>query len=261
MKKISFFCGLLVVAGLLTACQTTNKSFMNVQITDVDSTKPVEVSGILKKPKGKGPFPAVVLLHTCGGLQPHVTHDWPEFLNGLGYVTLTVDSFGPRGLGSCPNRLQKNRRQVMKDAYGALNHLAAQRYVKANKVAVMGFSWGAVGINDFVKASMKSRSKPEFAAGISFYGYCTLLRSAKKYLYPLMQIIGEKDIRFVDACRSLDNVLATVHILPGAYHAFDASPHKGLRKDSVGNPMLYSAEATAKSKELVKAYLAKHLRE
>ena len=31
--------------------------------------KPLILSGILTKPNGKGPFPAVVLLHGCGGLE------------------------------------------------------------------------------------------------------------------------------------------------------------------------------------------------
>ncbi len=39
--------------------------------------------------------PAVVLLHTCGGVQPH-EYAWAEWFAGHGYSALVVDSFGPR---------------------------------------------------------------------------------------------------------------------------------------------------------------------
>ena len=56
------------------------------------------LTGRLNKPDGEGPFPAIVLLHGCGGIQPKRDHRWAERLSGWGYVTLQVDSFWPRGL-------------------------------------------------------------------------------------------------------------------------------------------------------------------
>lgn len=79
-----------------------------------------EGSGLLAKPPGEGPFPAVALLHTCGGLTSVTTLDWPEYLTGLGYVTLSVDSFGSRGIKRCPTPLSRDRRELSRDAYGAL---------------------------------------------------------------------------------------------------------------------------------------------
>jgi dienelactone hydrolase len=51
----------------------------------------------LYKPDGPGPFPAVVLLHSCGGIRPY-NHDWAQQLKEHGFVAKVVDSFGPRGL-------------------------------------------------------------------------------------------------------------------------------------------------------------------
>ena len=45
---------------------------------------------LLKKPRGDGPFPMVILLHTCGGIQPHTTVEWPKDLLDEGYVVLTA---------------------------------------------------------------------------------------------------------------------------------------------------------------------------
>lgn len=52
----------------------------------------------LYRPKGTGPSPAVVLLHTCGGLGQHV-FDWASRLTSAGYVSVVIDSFTPRGAG------------------------------------------------------------------------------------------------------------------------------------------------------------------
>lgn len=64
-----------------------------------------ELSGILTVPKGDGPFPAVVLLPVCNGLRAPATAaqmtGWARRLSEWGYVTLQVDSLGPRSLGAC----------------------------------------------------------------------------------------------------------------------------------------------------------------
>jgi dienelactone hydrolase len=96
----------LAATTLLVACQSNGVSFANAKLSATGPTPPVRISGLLAKPEGKGPFPAVVLLHTCGGVKPHVSVDWPNYLTGLGHVVLTVDSFGPRG-GSLGRNLTK----------------------------------------------------------------------------------------------------------------------------------------------------------
>ncbi len=249
----------LALALLLAACQTDPVTFNNVPVAPWDIRPTIEISGYLSKPDGKGPFPAVVLLHSCNGLQHNVSQDWPEYLNGLGYVTLAVDSFGSRGLGPCPNGIERNDLPIMKDAYGALKFLASQFYVKRDRIAVMGFSKGGVAIN--VLADVKPRGELEFAAGISLYAHCKGLGDGGKPLYPLMQIMGEKDTRVLESCRALNNESVEVHVLPGVYHAFDAFPERSRRSNYLGDTALYDGEATEKARALTKAFLAKHLRE
>ncbi len=51
-----------------------------------------------------------------------------------------------------------------------------------------------------------------------------------------------------------------VHVLAGAYHAFDRSRNMfGIRRDQSGNPMKYSASATRKARNLTRAFLAEYL--
>src|SRR5476651_1081951 len=58
-----------------------------------------EISAALYRPDGDGPFPAIVLAHTCAGVLPH-TAIWGKRLASWGYVVVAPDSFGPRGVGS-----------------------------------------------------------------------------------------------------------------------------------------------------------------
>ena len=60
-------------------------------------TQRARYEGYLTKPKGAGPFPAVVLLHSCLGL-PSDRQAIGTTLAGWGYVALFVDDFATRGL-------------------------------------------------------------------------------------------------------------------------------------------------------------------
>ncbi len=115
------------------------------------------VVGMLSRPAGEGRSPAVVLLHTCGGLLPHVTLHWPRYLTGQGYVVLSVDSYTPRGYSRCNERTTWKNDQT-KDAFGALDYLASLPFVDGERIAVMGFSVGAFAINDFLVFRSRQRS-------------------------------------------------------------------------------------------------------
>ena len=51
----------------------------------------VPLVGFLSRPKGDGPFPAIVILHGCGGLGPRLKNDVAGRLVSQGYVVLVVD--------------------------------------------------------------------------------------------------------------------------------------------------------------------------
>src|SRR5258707_8740082 len=55
-----------------------------------------EITGWMYNPSGAGPFPAIVLAHTCGGVNPH-TAGWGKLPASCGYVVGAPDSFGPPG--------------------------------------------------------------------------------------------------------------------------------------------------------------------
>ena len=254
----------LILACLLaSACQSGGVSFRNAKLTASDPI-PIAVDGLLSRPKGKRRFPAVVILQHCGGMTENVAVDWPHFLNSLGYVVLTVDSFGARGYRNCretPNYLLA-RVEMIKDAYGALDYLIGQPFVDANRIAVIGFSIGALAINStLIPWRVRAEGGREFRAAIAFYGPCQNLGDYTKASMPLMEIVGEKDRHIAPSCRAAKTYAPEleVHILAEAHHAFDSRSASG-KSDVGGNYMEYNAEATAQARELVRDFLARHLK-
>lgn len=95
-------------------------------------------------PPGPGPFPAVILLHTCGGIEPHL-FQWADRLNERGYAAVVLNSFAPRGADKCvvPRYFPASGDEVAGDAFAALAHLRTRPGIDGARIGVMGFSWGA----------------------------------------------------------------------------------------------------------------------
>ena len=56
----------------------------------------IDINSYMFTPESDGRYPAVILLHTIGGMKSHVT-DFAKKLSEQGYVTLAVDYFSGRG--------------------------------------------------------------------------------------------------------------------------------------------------------------------
>jgi dipeptidyl aminopeptidase/acylaminoacyl peptidase len=115
------------------------------------SSAPEQIPLRLLKPKGPGPFPAVVILHDCSGLGPRSSGGpsrWASELVKQGYAVAIPDSFTTRGFsdGVCtdpsPNRAQVNPVQRARDAYAALSYLRTLPDVDGSRVGLMGGSHG-----------------------------------------------------------------------------------------------------------------------
>lgn len=163
----------VLIGSQLSACQTTAQrlTFQNVQFSASDQGSTLEVSGWLSKPQSDGPYPAVFLLHSCGGATAHFKKFWPEYLNKLGYLTLAVDSAGPRGYEKCTNdfiRMKDRDRELARDAFGALDYLSTLSDVDKTRIGVMGFSLGALTINRFAGEELNSPKGLKFKSGVSF---------------------------------------------------------------------------------------------
>jgi dienelactone hydrolase len=124
--------------------------------------------GWLYKPNGKGPFPAVIWNHGSGLMRdpgvPYFRKDLAAFYTGNGYVFFTPHRTG-HGLSkdagesaaetaerNCvgPDLLKVRKCKVKSledanlDAVAAVQWLQGQRFVKKNRIAVSGSSYGGI---------------------------------------------------------------------------------------------------------------------
>lgn len=162
---------LLLVIKIVTSLAAAEIVTFKGMSETVDG-KPLFLTGKLTKPKGDGPFPAVVLLHGCGGITPR-DDDWAERLVSWGNITLQVDSFGPRDESSiCGAFGLKMGYSILRaqDAYDAKSYRAGLPFVDFNRIAVMGWAHGAWTALYAVgkTAPIQNRGNPFRAAVISY---------------------------------------------------------------------------------------------
>ncbi|MGL4634983.1 MAG: dienelactone hydrolase family protein [Beijerinckiaceae bacterium] len=173
---------------------------------DVADGKPL--LAMVYRPAGAGPFPAVVAMHGCGGLNgsnglPSARHDdWGKVLSSKGYMVVFPDSYGSRGLGSqclVKDRTVRPGRERVGDALAAKAWLQQQSSVKADRISLLGWSNGGSSVLWSVSSDKKPRDgKPDFKSAIAFYPGCRLLaQSAERRDWenrlPLLILIGEAD--------------------------------------------------------------------
>jgi dienelactone hydrolase len=229
-----------------------------------DGSGHLNLKGRLKKPDGDGPFPAIVLLHGCGGISPKRDHRWAERLSGWGYVTLQVDSFKPRGLSSVCTFSGRDSTDILQkrvtDAYDAKRHLAELPFVDRNRIAVMGWSHGGTTT---IQALHQKTDEP-FRAAIAYYPSCRILTGLNA---PLLILIGEADdwtpsSRCVELLpKEQTGSEISLKVYPGAYHGFDTlGANTDVRGSSGMHHLQYHPEAATDSITRVRAFLDKYMR-
>jgi len=224
------------------------------------------LTGRLQKPSGTGKFPAVVLLHGCGGVQPKRDHRWAERLVSWGYVTLQVDSFKPRGISSVCTLGGKESADMLArrvtDAYDAQKFLASLPFVDKKRIAIMGWSNGG---STTLNALYQNRDDP-FHAAIVMYPSCR--KSLADLNAPLLILIGEKDDWTpAERCVSMmplgkSNFEVALQAYPNAYHAYDSIGKPREVMGSQGSHHLeYNPTAELDSIDRVKDFLKKYLQQ
>jgi dienelactone hydrolase len=221
--------------------------------------------GYLSRPEGAGPFAAVVLLHGCNGLPPGGPPS-TAWLTEQGYVTLIVDSLGPRSLDSgCFGDIGAAERVL--DAYGAAAYLSGLPYVDGERLAIMGWSQGGSAALDAVLGEgIGAPLGQPFRAAVAVSPWCGY---AKALYAPTLILTGEADemtpARF---CRRTVEALparsapAEIVVYPGVHHGFTASElAEGRYFDrATGRYWLQYDDAAARDAlDRAKAFLAKHL--
>jgi dienelactone hydrolase len=211
------------------------------------------IQGYVTRPKGAGPFPAVVLLHTCLGL-PAERAAIGERIAAWGYVALFVDDFATRGL---KETCAVDFGQALPDADGALAYLASLPYVDRARIAAVGFSQGGD-----TALKIATRGADGFTAAAAFYAPCANVAGATLGM-PTLILAGAKDTVTPAAdCAGLAKQqppgMVKLVVYPGAAHAFDL-PEFGAGRQVMGMWLAYNRNAASRSWADLRSFLAARL--
>ena len=271
LRKITLLAAVIMAATCVTSLAAADGRSVDVVrfATASGQPKPIDLVGYLRRPDGDGLFPAVILPHGCGGEAAGLDRNWGARIRSWGYVSLTVDSFGPRGItNSCHSGTPAGRAF---DAYGALGFLAGLAFIDPARVALMGFSEGGMmTLLDVEPRADRQAITPRFRAAIAFYPACA---GSGIVTAPTLILDGElDDWSSAEACEKMvaqeSDIGITRHkgasapmslvVLPGAYHKFDDPKFQPGRR-YMGHVLQYDAAALTRAAEDVRAFLRTQL--
>jgi dienelactone hydrolase len=261
-----------IIFPAVSAAQTPKMGggYKDVIAIPVDGPNVKAIAGALFKPEGVGPFPAVVYMTGCAGLDSGpdraLQKSVVEHLRSKGFATLVVDPFTPRGetQGICDKWNDKWNAETFfqygsrgaKDMWGAFNLLQARPDIDAKHIFVEGFDYGGISAL-FATATPAVTSLEAKPVGVvAYYPYCGF----SVFGVPTLVLIGENDgVSSLELCRAksgkpnLDMV-----ILPNATHWF-ASP--GMDTAISGTHVVYDPKAAEDAQARADAFMAAHMTE
>jgi dienelactone hydrolase len=231
------------------------------EATAVEAAPP-SIDLYLRIPEGRGPFPAVIYLHGCGGLEWRFADAAADNYLAMGYAVAVLDSLAPRGVMNVCRPGAWNVSPLMRafDAHAALAYLSGRPEVDPKRIYLHGESHGgdtviaALGAN-FTRDFLPDRTL-RFAGGIAYYPYCGNLSGPAS---PLLILAGGRDDWTPGSyCREIADRLSGPHapvqvvVYPDAYHAFN---HQLGDVIYLGHALSYDAAATADSLKQIAAFL------
>ena len=199
----------------------------------------LELRGVLYRPEGSAPHPAVLMLHGCSGLwarngEPTPSYAfWAGHMRDRGFVALLLDSFGPRGEKEiCTQQARQVRpdRERVADAWAARRWLAAQPGVDPQRIFLLGWSNGGTTVLNAVLGPPRGEpAEAGFAAAVAFYPGCSGLARTGAYrpaVPVLIQAGGADDWTPAADCVTVQRLAppdppVEIDVYEGAHHAFD----------------------------------------
>lgn len=211
------------------------------------------ISNKVVKPAGDGPFPAVVLVHTAGGLaNGHIKRHAQELLS-RGYVVYILDSMGPRGYSVISeSTVNMYPPTGVKDAYAALDFLALQSFVDKSRIYEAGMSWGG-----YVATLLSSKTyatvigaKQRFRATVSFYSTCAL--GSNKLIYedtdmPVLMLLAGADRELKHGTCFADLEEYKKKGMPIDFHVYEGIGHGWDKMGETRLGYIYNEEITKDS--------------
>lgn len=199
------------------------------------------VSGMIYTPAGRGPFPALIVIHEWWGLNDWVKGQASK-LADEGYVVLAIDLYRGK-VADTPELAHELMRGVpedraTRDLKAAFAYLAAQPNVKKDRIGAIGWCMGGGYSLDV------ALTEPSLAADVINYGHlATDPEELKKIHAPILGLFGGQDRgitpedvkKFQAAMEKLGKKIE-VKIYPDAGHAFENPNNKqGYRAEDAAD--------------------------
>lgn len=222
----------------------------------------------LARPTGVGPFPAVVVLHGCGGFD-NVVVTWADRLARWGYLAVAVDSLTSRGKRTgCAG----GSYDQAYDAYRALNFLASQPFVSADRIGLFGVSLGAgATLTAFERGGMEKLFPRKFRSAVAFYPPCQ--GGSGIMMGPTLVLVGElDDWTPADDCRDMaagksgigiarapaDRSMVELVVYADTHHSFLDSERRAGRR-FMGHWLEYNETAAEDASKRVRQFFERTL--
>jgi carboxymethylenebutenolidase len=199
------------------------------------------VQAILYTPTGKGPFPAIIVIHEWWGLNDWIK-DQASKLSGEGYVTLAIDLYRGK-VATTPDEAHEIMRGVpedraKRDLHAAFEFLASQPNVNKDRIGAIGWCMGGGYSLDV------ALQEPTLAADVINYGHLATDPDAlKKINAPILGLFGAQDRgitpddvhKFEQQMKQLGKTI-DVKIYDDAGHAFENPNNKtGYRAEDAAD--------------------------
>lgn len=272
LTRRDFFARLIAVTGTYAAAQLYLEqsglaagvvSEIESQTANVDSgaveysNGTQKLSGYLSKPKAKGKYPAILVIHENRGLNEH-TRDVARRFAAENYVALAVDALSRKGGTASFETPDKAREafaslspvEVMSDLNAGLAFLNNHQNVKKNTLASIGFCWG--GARSFLLAAEDNKLQ----AAIVFYGSAPTEEQIAKIKAPVLGIYGETDERITSKVPEVA-ALMQKYKKSFEYKIYAGAPHAFFNDT---NAERYKPEASKEAWAQTLAFLKKNLK-
>jgi len=213
------------------------------------------VNAILYKPKGKGPFPALVVIHEWWGLNDWVKQQASKFAD-QGYVALAIDLYRGK-VAKTPDEAHEIMRGVPedranRDLLAATAYLRSLTTVNPKRMGTIGWCMGGgyaldLAIND-----------PKLKVAVINYGHLASDDATLKKIHAsILGIFGGKDqgitvadVKKFESQMQALNKKVEIHIFPDAGHGFENS----------NNQQGFRPEDATKASKLTASFLARNLK-
>jgi carboxymethylenebutenolidase len=182
MKTFAVTCLLFLIAIPASAAASKDVSYKSGGDT---------VHGLIFTPSGKGPFPALIVIHEWWGLNDWVKEQSSK-LADEGYVALAVDLYRGKVASSADEAHELMRGvpedRSQRDLQAAFAYLKSQSNVKKERIGAIGWCMGGGYSLDV------ALQEPDLAADVINYGHLATDSAAlKKINAPILGLFGAQD--------------------------------------------------------------------